>query len=103
MLTSSLLIFSDFHFHLLSLDFYFSFPCFYPLPYPISFQNDNTDPRRNHQLDLVPLVSDPSWRFDQDNLWRLPGGHGEEIVRSVYVDEKVCMRIHPLFIQSAHT
>ncbi|PKY07619.1 WD domain protein [Aspergillus campestris IBT 28561] len=42
----------------------------------------------NHQLDLVPLVSDPSWRFDQDNLWRLPGGHGEEIVRSVYVDEQ---------------
>lgn len=61
-------------------------------------QNYNTDSNRNHQLDLVPLVSDPSWRFDQDNLWRLPGGHGEEIVRSVYVDEQVCT----LFSSSVH-
>ncbi|KAA8651619.1 WD repeat protein [Aspergillus tanneri] len=42
----------------------------------------------DRRLDLVPLVSNPSWHFDQENLWRLPGGHGEEIVRSVYLDEQ---------------
>ncbi|KAJ5914999.1 hypothetical protein N7504_003882 [Penicillium tannophilum] len=40
------------------------------------------------RLDLVPLVSSPSWKFDQDNLWRLPGAHGDEVVRSVYLDEQ---------------
>ncbi|KAL4895717.1 WD domain protein [Aspergillus ambiguus] len=44
----------------------------------------NTTEKR---LDLVPLVADP-WRFDRENMWRLPGGHGEEIVRSVYLDEQ---------------
>ncbi|RHZ45022.1 WD repeat protein [Aspergillus thermomutatus] len=39
------------------------------------------------RLDLVPLIPDP-WRFDQVNLWRLAGAHGEEVVRSVYVDEQ---------------
>ncbi|KEY79300.1 hypothetical protein WD repeat protein [Aspergillus fumigatus] len=42
------------------------------------------------RLDLVPLIPDP-WRFDQANLWRLPGAHGEEVVRSIYVDEQVCL------------
>lgn len=46
---------------------------------------------RENRLDLIPLVSEPSWRFDQENLWRLPGAHGEEVVRSVYLDEKVCI------------
>ncbi|KAL2820711.1 WD40-repeat-containing domain protein [Aspergillus granulosus] len=41
------------------------------------------------RLDLIPLVPTPSWRFDEQNLWRLPGGHGGEVVRSVYVDEQV--------------
>lgn len=50
-----------------------------------------TDVYREKRLDLVPLVAGPTWRFDQENLWRLPGGHGEEIVRSVYLDEKVCL------------
>ncbi|RAL13212.1 WD repeat protein [Aspergillus homomorphus CBS 101889] len=40
------------------------------------------------RLDLVPLVSSPSWQFDQNNSWRLPGAHGEEVIRSVYVDEQ---------------
>ncbi|KAL4997872.1 WD40-repeat-containing domain protein [Aspergillus recurvatus] len=40
------------------------------------------------RLDLIPLVPSPSWRFDEQNLWRLPGGHGEEVVRSIYVDEQ---------------
>ncbi|GAD98738.1 WD domain protein [Paecilomyces variotii No. 5] len=40
------------------------------------------------KLDLVPLVPNPKWRFDQENIWRLPGAHGEEIVRSIYLDEK---------------
>ncbi|KAJ5758439.1 hypothetical protein N7520_005595 [Penicillium odoratum] len=40
------------------------------------------------RLDLVPLVSSPSWQFDHDNLWRLPGAHGDEVVRSVYLDDQ---------------
>lgn len=43
------------------------------------------------RLDLIPLVSTPTWRFDLDNLWRLPGAHGDEVVRSVYLDEQVCL------------
>ncbi|KAI9369740.1 WD40-repeat-containing domain protein [Aspergillus egyptiacus] len=41
------------------------------------------------RLDLIPLIPTPSWHFDEQNLWRLSGGHGEEVVRSVYVDEQV--------------
>ncbi|RAL05285.1 WD repeat protein [Aspergillus ibericus CBS 121593] len=44
--------------------------------------------KQETRLDLIPLVSTPSWRFDQDSLWRLPGAHGEEVVRSVYLDEQ---------------
>ncbi|KAJ6031955.1 hypothetical protein N7540_002687 [Penicillium herquei] len=40
------------------------------------------------RLDLVPLVSSPNWQFDMDNLWRLPGAHGEEVVRSVHLDDQ---------------
>ncbi|KAL4909760.1 hypothetical protein BDW74DRAFT_173256 [Aspergillus multicolor] len=40
------------------------------------------------RLDLIPLVPTPSWRFDEQSLWRLPGGHGEEVVRSIYIDEQ---------------
>ncbi|KAL4871237.1 hypothetical protein BDV12DRAFT_32675 [Aspergillus spectabilis] len=40
------------------------------------------------RLDLIPLVPEPSWHFNEQNIWRLPGGHGEEVVRSVYVDEQ---------------
>ncbi|EYE99034.1 WD repeat protein [Aspergillus ruber CBS 135680] len=43
--------------------------------------------KAENRLDLVPLTSDP-WHFDQNNLWRLPGAHGEEVVRSVYLDEQ---------------
>lgn len=43
------------------------------------------------RLDLIPLVSTPTWRFDQENIWRLPGAHGDEVVRSVYLDEQVCL------------
>lgn len=46
------------------------------------------------QLDLIPLIPDP-WRFDQNNLWRLPGAHGEEVVRSVYLHEQVHIQPHP--------
>lgn len=45
---------------------------------------------REQRLDLVPLVSGP-WSLDRENLWRLPGAHGEEVVRSVYLDEQVCL------------
>jgi hypothetical protein len=50
---------------------------------------------RDNRLDLVPLVSGPEWKLDQENLWRLPGAHGEEVVRSVCLDEQVCLTLHP--------
>lgn len=43
---------------------------------------------RENRLDLVPLASGP-WSLDCENLWRLPGAHGEEVVRSVHLDEQV--------------
>ncbi|CAI7636561.1 unnamed protein product [Penicillium pancosmium] len=42
----------------------------------------------DQRLDLVPLVSSPTWQFDKDNTWRLPGAHGDEVVRAVYLDEQ---------------
>ena len=53
---------------------------------------------RENRLDLVPLISEPSWRFDQEGVWRLPGAHGEEVVRSVFVDEKVCIFFRTLCV-----
>jgi len=50
---------------------------------------DSSPQFSDQRLDLVPLISSPSWQFDQGNLWRLPGAHGEEVVRSVYLDEQV--------------
>lgn len=29
-----------------------------------------------------------NWSFDSNNIVRLPGAHGEEIVRSMYIDNK---------------
>ncbi|KKA24237.1 WD domain protein [Rasamsonia emersonii CBS 393.64] len=40
------------------------------------------------RLDLFPIVSSPKWQFDHSNIWRLPGAHGEEVVRTVYLDEQ---------------
>lgn len=47
----------------------------------------------DNRLDLVPLISSPSWKLDRDNLWRLPRAHCEEVVRSVYLDEQVSFLI----------
>ena len=42
------------------------------------------------QLDLVALRPDgTSWKFDLDSTVRLPGAHGEEIVRSMFFDHPV--------------
>ena len=51
---------------------------------------------RENRLDLVPLVSGP-WSLDRENLWRLPGAHGEEVVRSVHLDEQVCFACFLVF------
>jgi hypothetical protein len=40
-------------------------------------------------VDLVQLQTVPSSRFLYDEAIRLIGAHGEEIVRSVYVDASV--------------
>jgi WD40 repeat protein len=45
----------------------------------------NTTEKR---LDLVPLMPNPQWQFDQSNVSRLLGAHGEEIIRSLYLDEQ---------------
>ncbi|KAK2743783.1 hypothetical protein FQN57_004720 [Myotisia sp. PD_48] len=39
-------------------------------------------------LDLVPLSSTPQFHFDQSKIWKLPGSHGEELVRSVFFDSE---------------
>ncbi|KAK2809255.1 hypothetical protein FQN50_003896 [Emmonsiellopsis sp. PD_5] len=38
-------------------------------------------------LDITPLISSPQYQFDESNTWRLPGAHGEEVVRSVFLDD----------------
>ncbi|KAH8698819.1 WD repeat protein [Talaromyces proteolyticus] len=40
------------------------------------------------RLDILPIVSNPKWDFDYNDFWRLPGAHGEEIVRAVHLDEQ---------------
>lgn len=69
------------------------FFCFHPscarvFSWVCLFANSSFSDKR---LDLVPLVSSPTgeWIFDHENLWRLPGAHGDEVVRSVYLDDKV--------------
>ncbi|OJD26146.1 hypothetical protein ACJ73_02473 [Blastomyces percursus] len=39
------------------------------------------------RLDLTPLVCSPKFDFDLANTWRLPGAHGEELVRSIFLDD----------------
>ena len=40
-------------------------------------------------IDLIPLVANPEFTLAKDNIIRLPGAHGEEIVRSIYLDGSV--------------
>ncbi|EAW07370.1 WD repeat protein [Aspergillus clavatus NRRL 1] len=54
---------------------------------PIALAANPSSISSGNRLDLVPLIPDP-WRLDQANLWRLPGAHGEEVVRSIYLDEQ---------------
>lgn len=39
------------------------------------------------RFDLMPVVKEPRWRFDESAVVRLPGAHGEEVVREVLLDE----------------
>ncbi|EEH09808.1 WD domain-containing protein [Histoplasma capsulatum G186AR] len=39
------------------------------------------------RLDLTPLVSSPKFDLDIGGTWRIPDAHGEEIVRSVFLDD----------------
>ncbi|KAI1926008.1 hypothetical protein LOZ12_000566 [Ophidiomyces ophidiicola] len=41
---------------------------------------------REQSLDLIPIVASPEFQFDRTKVWRLPGAHGEEVVRSVLLD-----------------
>ncbi|KAI9730370.1 MAG: ERAD-associated protein [Cirrosporium novae-zelandiae] len=40
------------------------------------------------RLDIVPLKFTSSWDLDYNAALRLPGAHGEEVVRSLYYDEE---------------
>lgn len=48
------------------------------------------------RLDLVPLNFQQRWAFDQGNALRLTGAHGQEIVRTLCINEKV--GLHELII-----
>ena len=41
------------------------------------------------QLDIVPLNFQMQWAFDEDNAIRLAGAHGQEIVRSLCINDNV--------------
>ncbi len=44
------------------------------------------------RVDLVPLrKGEDTWAFDRASVARLAGAHGEEIVRSFYIDDRVSM------------
>ena len=40
-------------------------------------------------LDLIPLRFADQWAFDTNSTLRLPGAHGEEIVRSISINAEV--------------
>ncbi|KAI5303596.1 chromatin binding protein, partial [Ascosphaera pollenicola] len=40
------------------------------------------------RFDLMPIAKEPQWRFDESGVVRLPGAHGEEVVRGVVLDEE---------------
>ena len=42
-----------------------------------------------HHLDLHPLSSKPDWSFHARNSTRLTGGHGEDIIRAMRLNEIV--------------
>jgi len=41
------------------------------------------------QLDLIPLRYSETWSFDPSSTIRLLGAHGDELVRSMYIDQQV--------------
>jgi len=46
---------------------------------------------REQHVALVSLLEEPQWHFEKERSWHMPGGHGEEIVRSIFIDEAVCV------------
>ncbi|KAI9773538.1 MAG: hypothetical protein M1835_006128 [Candelina submexicana] len=40
------------------------------------------------QLELITLRRAPEWRFDETSNIRLQGAHGDDIIRSIYADER---------------
>ncbi|KAI2225807.1 hypothetical protein LOZ15_000201 [Ophidiomyces ophidiicola] len=45
-----------------------------------------TGSTREQSLDLIPIVASPEFQFDRTKVWGLPGAHGEEVVRSVLLN-----------------
>ena len=40
-------------------------------------------------MDVIPLRGPSLWSFDHDLKVRFPGGHGEDVIRSVLIDDQV--------------
>lgn len=45
------------------------------------------------RLDVVPLTFQLQWAFDEGNAIRLAGAHGQEIVRSLCISDKVGLQM----------
>ncbi|KAL9115956.1 MAG: hypothetical protein Q9227_000324 [Pyrenula ochraceoflavens] len=42
----------------------------------------------DQRINLTPLSPSPTWSLGESGGFIIPGGHGEEIVRTIYADEK---------------
>ena len=49
---------------------------------------------REHRMDLIPLGAKEEWIFAKEHAIRLEGAHGEDIVRTFSIDEKVRIRYY---------
>lgn len=61
----------------------------YILPSPGGTPDNSNYEQSEHRLDLVPLNSGQQWSIDQESTWRIDGAHGDEIIRSVCIDDTV--------------
>lgn len=56
-----------------------------PQPYVVAGSHLGSEPH----VELIPLIANPPFSLDNGNAIRLQGAHGEEIVRSVYLDRSI--------------
>ena len=51
------------------------------------------------QLDMYSLVPHPTWNLASEDIVRLQGAHGNEIVRCVLLDHEVCFQPVPKILR----